>query len=58
MSKPLYMKMTVVSVRKDEERDAYLVKAEGIMGTRMSWFMEDMPKIKIGDEFTMTFNWK
>lgn len=58
MSKPLYMKMTVVSIRKDEERNAYLVKAEGGMGTRMSWFEQSKPKHKIGDEFTMTFNWK
>lgn len=58
MSKPLYMQMTVVSVRKDEDHNAYLIKAEGKMGSRMSWFEQNKPKISVGDTFTTTFNWK
>ena len=58
MSKALYKKLTIVHIAKDEERNAYLIKAEGAMGFRMSWFDQSKPKFKVGDTFTITFNWK
>lgn len=50
--------MTVVSVRKDEEHNAYLTKAEGPFGTRMSWFTEGKPTYNPGDKFSIKFDWE
>ena len=56
--RPNFMsKMTVVSVRKDEEHNAYLTKAEGPFGARMSWFETREPKYKVGDEFSIKLDW-
>lgn len=56
-AKPKLVRMTIVSVRKDEERNAYLIKAEGPFGMRMSWFTNDEPREKPGDEFSIKFIW-
>lgn len=56
-SKPTLVRMTIVSVRKDEERNAYLINAEGPFGTRMSWFTNGAPREKPGDEFSIKFIW-
>lgn len=56
-ARPIYAKMTIVSVRKDEERNAYLIKAEGPFGMRMSWFTNNEPREKPGDEFSIKFIW-
>ena len=55
MSKPKYIKFTVVCACKDEEHNAWLVKAEGKMGARISWFQVDEPEYQPGDEFGITF---
>lgn len=55
MSKPKYIKFTVVCVRKDWEHNAWLVKAEGKMGARISWFQAGEPEYQPGDEFEITF---
>lgn len=57
-SKPLYIQYTIVSVRKDEQYDAYLVKAEGPMGARISWFSTTRPKYAPGDKFAVKFDRK
>ena len=50
--------MTVVSVRKDGEYNAYLTKAEGLFGTHMSWISDGEPSCKPGDEFSIKLDWK
>lgn len=57
-SKPVFIRMTIVSARKDEKLDAYLTRAEGPMGARMSWFSDAQPRYKVGDQFTVKFDWK
>lgn len=54
-SSPVYIKFTVVYAQKDIEHDAWLVKAEGKMGARISWFQMDEPEYKPGDEFGIAF---
>lgn len=54
-SSPVYIKFTVVYAQKDVEHDAWLVKAEGKMGARISWFQADEPEYQPGDEFGITF---
>lgn len=49
------IKFTVVCVRKDEEHNAWLVKAEGKMGARISWFSDEKPSYAVGDEFGVIF---
>lgn len=56
-ARPTLVRMTIVSVRKDEERNAYLIKAEGPFGMRMSWFTNNKPREKPGDEFSIKFIW-
>lgn len=56
-AKPKLVRMAIVSVRKDEERNAYLIKAEGPFGMRMRWFTNGEPKEKPGDEFSVRFIW-
>lgn len=52
-----YVRMTVVSVRKSKGYNAYLIKAEGPFGMRMSWYTNNTPRKKPGDEFPIKFIW-
>lgn len=53
MDKPKCIKFAVVCVRKDEDRNAWLVKAEGKMGSRISWFSYEKPSYAPGDELAI-----
>lgn len=55
---PLYILYTIVSVRMDDTYGAYLIKAEGPMGARMSWFNANKPTVKVGDKFSVAIDWK
>lgn len=60
MGKPLYIKMNVTDIQYIETNNEYLVTAEGIMGTKMSWTEEgnEKPGFEVGDEFSVIFNWE
>lgn len=58
MSKPKYINFTVVCVRKDEDHNAWLIKAEGKMGARISWFSFERPSYAPGDEFAIEITWR
>lgn len=50
MSKSRVVTMTVVSIKEAVEFNAFLIKAEGELGTRLTWFEQVKPSYTIGQK--------